>query len=151
MDIPYFRQLDRTSCGVACLRMAASYFGIEKSEEELKEICGTGWTGNVCEDLAKGAVEIGLKSQVLSGMTIDLVKGYIKEKKLIIVLLDPGFLYGGMKGFGHFVLIIKVRKNEVIFHDPDSGPGISFPTGDFLPAWEEFKYKGVVVWKSMKK
>ncbi len=37
----------------------------------------------------------------------------------MIALSDPAVLYGGLDGFGHFVVIIGLEGDKIWYHDPD--------------------------------
>lgn len=57
---------------------------------------------------------------------IDDIKEEIKEGKPVIVLIDPSYLYGGLSGFGHFIVIVGFTDAELVYHDPD------VPEGEFM-------------------
>ena len=64
LDVPYFRQEKWYNCGPACLRMALSYLGINKSEEEVADLCEADLAGVTCDQIADAAERLGLCSEV---------------------------------------------------------------------------------------
>ena len=54
------------------------------------------------------------------------------------MLLDAGILYGGVQGFGHFVVITGFDNNEIRYHDPD-GQDAKCSVDKFIQAWSALK------------
>ena len=69
----------------------------------------------------------------------------------MIALLDPAVLYGGLEGFGHFVVIIGFGHDIIWYHDPDLKGDLMRNVSDFMKAWGKFSCKGVRIWKSTKR
>jgi ATP-binding cassette subfamily B protein len=55
----YYRQLDETDCGPACLAMIASHYGLIKSLTAIRQMCGTDSTGTNLMGLMEAAQKIG--------------------------------------------------------------------------------------------
>ncbi len=106
LKIPYFGQEKNTSCGIACVRMVAAFYGKNTSELELEDACETSWLGNTC---------------------------------------------GGLEGFGHFVVVTGVEDDKIYYHDPDLDKDLTRNISDFMKAWKKFSFKGVRIWKSLKR
>ena len=119
LDVPYFGQEKSTTCGPACVRMVTAYNGIAQSEAELEDLCETSWLGNTCEELASGCQKLGLRAEVVENLTQDDLEGFLRNDIPLIALLDPGILYDGIQGFGHFVVISGLERGMVYYHDPD--------------------------------
>ncbi len=151
MMIPYFKQEKSTTCGPACMRMVLAFEGMDCSENELEIICDAGWLGNTCGDLAKGAKKLGFESEEIENTTINDLKELLESKQPIIALISPSVLYGGIAGFGHFVVIIGLDAEKIYYHDPALGKNLSEELNVFLNAWEKYSFKGVKIWKSTKK
>jgi hypothetical protein len=60
-------------------------------------------------------------------------------------------LYGGIEGFGHYVVIIGHERDMIVYHDPDLDREQSRAITDFFGAWRRFSFKGVRIWRSMTK
>ncbi|MEW6609351.1 MAG: cysteine peptidase family C39 domain-containing protein [bacterium] len=149
--VPYFKQEKSTTCGPACLRMILAFEDMNYSENELEMACETGWMGNTCEEIAEGAKNLGFDSEVIENITIKDLKELLENKHPIIALLSPSVLYGGIVGFGHFVTIIGLDEERIYYHDPGLEKDLSKERDIFFEAWEKYSFKGVRIWKSMKK
>ena len=65
----------------------------------------------------------------------------LEDRLPAIVLIDPSYIYGGIAGFGHFIVVVGIANGEVIYHDPDVSEGkfLRFEMRKFLSAWNIFK------------
>lgn len=149
--VPYFKKEKNTTCGPACLKMILAFMGMNYSENELETICETGWLGNTCEEIAKGAKKLGLSTEVLENIGIEELKKLLENNHPIIALLSPSILYEGVVGFGHFVVIIGFDELKIYYHDPAFEKDLDKLIDVFFEAWEKYSLKGVKVWKSTKK
>lgn len=132
--------------------MITAFEGESYSEDKVEEVCKTGWLGNTCEELAEGAKELGFEAEVLDNLTKEDVEKLLKSKQPVIALVAPWVLYGGgLSGFGHFVLIIGLEGDRIYYHDPDMKEDLSKEMDIFFSAWKEYSFKGVKIWKSMKR
>jgi ABC-type bacteriocin/lantibiotic exporter with double-glycine peptidase domain len=131
--------------------MVIAYNDTIRSESELEKVCETSWLGNTCEELASGSQKIGFQAEVLENLTLESLKDLLIQKMPIIALLDTALLYSGLQGFGHFVVITGLKKNKVHYHDPDMRDNLTIDTQVFFNAWAKFSFKGIKIWKSMKK
>ncbi|MEW6419327.1 MAG: cysteine peptidase family C39 domain-containing protein [Nitrospirota bacterium] len=151
LEIPYFKQEKSTTCGPACVRMVATYYGTELLETKIEEACETSWLGNTCEELASGAQKLGFEVEVVENLDREGLKDSLRSGIPIIALLDSAILYGGVQGFGHFVVIIGLKKGIVYYHDPDLDKDLVKDAKVFFDAWSKYSFKGVKIWKSMRK
>lgn len=151
LKIPYFRQEKNTTCGVACVRMIFSFYGKELNEFELEEACETGWLGNICSELVRGVKKIGLEAEEVENVSIEFLQNELRENRPLIALLDPAVLYGGIEGFGHFVVIKGLEDDKIHYNDPDLDKDLTKSISDFMKAWKKFSFKGVRIWKSTKR
>jgi len=149
LNIPYFRQEKNTTCGVACLRMVMAFYSKDIKEFELEETCETGWLGNTCGELVQCVQKYGFEAEEIENITTDYVKTILRKNHPIIALLDPAILYGGIEGFGHFVVITGLEDDKICYNDPDMDKEITKNITDFFKAWNKFSFKGVRIWKSM--
>jgi len=131
--------------------MILEFNGIRISEKELEDIFETSWLGNTCEELASRVEKLGFLSEVAENFSLESLKEALNNGIPVIALLDPAVLYGGLQGFGHFVIIIGLEENVIYYHDPDMGIELAKDVQLFFNAWEKFSMKGVTIWKSTKK
>ena len=151
IKIPYFRQEKNTTCGVACVKMVLAFHGKEISEFELEDICETSWLGNTCGEIVSGIKKLGFDAEEIDLATTKYLLSQLDKKHPLIALIDPAVLYGGVEGFGHFVVITGIENDKIYYHDPDLDKDLTKTISDFMKAWKKFSFKGVRVWKSMKK
>ena len=151
LDVPYFKQEKSTTCGPACVRMIVAHNGTEQSEAKLEDLCETSRLGNTCEELASGCQKLGFRAEVVENLTQDDLKEFLRNGIPLIALFDPAILYGGIQGFGHFVVITGLERGMVYYHDPDLTRDMQKGVQEFFEAWTRCFFKGVKIWKFMKK
>ena len=151
LKIPYFRQETNTTCGVACVKMVLAFHGKEISEIELEDACETSWLGNTCGEIVSGIKKLGFEAEEVDNVTIKYLSAQLKKNSPLVALIDPAVLYGGLEGFGHFVVITGIEDDKIYYHDPDLDRDLTKDITDFMKAWKKFSFKGVRIWKSMKK
>ncbi|MGR3177688.1 MAG: hypothetical protein ACUZ8E_06490 [Candidatus Anammoxibacter sp.] len=69
----------------------------------------------------------------------------------IIAIIDPALIYDGLRGFGHFVVITGLENGMIHYDDPDMEANLTIDSQTFFNAWATSSFKGVKIWKSMKK
>jgi len=131
--------------------MIMAFEGIDYFEIEIEEACETSWLGNTCEEIADGAKKLGFEAEVVENVTIEYLAELLQQNHPIIALISPSVLYGGLPGFGHFVLVTGLDEKKIYYHDPDIREEIRKETDLFFSAWNKYSFKGVKIWKSMKK
>ncbi len=141
LEVPYYKQQEWYTCGPACLRMILKCIGTSASEEEIVKACGTTELGTTPSQLVKGSKVFGFDADALKYEDIDDLIQALKCGNPIIVLLDAGILYGGVQGFGHFVVITGFDNNEIRYHDPDipDGQDAKCNIDKFIQAWSALK------------
>jgi ABC-type bacteriocin/lantibiotic exporter with double-glycine peptidase domain len=151
LKVPYFKQEKNTNCGVACLKMVFAFYGMNVVESELEEACETSWLGNTCGELVQGSMKYEFMAEEVENINIDYVSTMLRKEFPLVALLDPAVLYGGLEGFGHFVVITGLKGDKIYYNDPDMGKDLKVNVDDFFNAWERFSLKGVKIWKSTKR
>lgn len=137
IKVPYFRQENWYTCGPACLRMVLAYHRIIKTEDEVTEICDTTELGTTPTQISAAFEKFGIRASSIKNANIDELKNEIKEGRPVIVLIDPSHISGGISGFGHFIVIVGIKDQEIEYHDPDEPKGESIKCNfeTFLMAW----------------
>jgi len=135
--VPYFKQENWYTCGPVCLRMVLAFLRIIKTEAEVKAACGTTELGTTPMQISAAAQKFGLKASSVKNANIDDLKREIKGGRPVIVLIDPSYLYGGISGFGHFIVIVGFKDKDIIYHDPDvpEGKFMQLNLETFCNAW----------------
>jgi len=146
LPVPYLQQEQRHTCGIACLRMAAHYFGGQHTETAVTVSADISPVlGMTCRAIASAAITLGYGASVATGIAWQRVADSLAADRLIIALLDPHVLYLGGTGLGHFVIIIGLDSNDVIFHDPMVGDNIRISRARFEAAWTWSNFEGVII------
>lgn len=151
LKIPYFRQETNTTCGVTCVKMVLAFHGKGISEIDLEDACETSWLGNTCGELVTGIKKLGFEAEEIEHVTPKYLSSQLDKKYPLIALIDPAVLYGGIEGFGHFVVITGIEDDKIYYHDPELDKDLTRNITDFMKAWKKFSFKGVRIWKSTKK
>ncbi|WP_428944989.1 peptidase domain-containing ABC transporter [Pantoea sp. FN060301] len=105
--VPKILQSESSECGLACLAMVSSYYGLNVDLFNLRQQFGISTKGATLKLVANIASQIQLKTRALS-LDIDDVKK----------LRTPCILHWDMN---HFVVLVKVRHNAFVIHDPAFG------------------------------
>ena len=110
MKISYVKQTDLRDCGVSCLMSLIKYYKGYASREYLREITKTTKDGVSVYSLIEAASILGFEARALRGDVSSL-----KDKVPVIahLLID--------KKIGHFVIITKIDKDNIIAMDPSFG------------------------------
>lgn len=121
--------------------MLLAYFDIAASEKELEKICGTTELGTTPTQIVGGASKFNLNLVATKNASIDDLKEQLKNKNPVIALIDPSYIYGGVSGFGHFIVILGVEENKIVYHDPHilNGEYKRCDIKVFIKAWSIFK------------
>lgn len=117
----------------------------------MEEACETSWLGNTCGELAQGAKKYGLETEEIEHITPEYLLAILKQNSPLIALIDPAVLYGGLEGFGHFVVITGLEGDKIYYNDPGIDRNLTKEVSAFIKAWKKFSLKGVKIWKSMKR
>lgn len=139
--LPVIRQTESAECGLACLAMVATWYGLQTDLPTLRERYSISTQGMTLQRLIECASGIRLSSRAVRLEPEDL-------KSLTL----PCILHWNMN---HFVVLHQVRGNRLVIHDPDRGKltlslqdagkhftGIALemtPTSDFSPRDERKK------------
>jgi hypothetical protein len=71
----------------------------------------------------------------------------LREGPVAVGMLDMGFLtyaptHQQARGADHAVVVLALRPDSVLVHDPDGYPAVPLPLADFLEAWKRDIYTG---------
>ena len=146
VEVPYRRQEHRYSCGIACLCMVIHYWGGQFTEMEIIAVADISpLLGMTPKAIVEAAMVLGYAGSSEKGMTWQRVRELLDEGNPIIALVDANLLYLGRVGLGHFVVIIGLENDNVIFHCPVIGENIVADKGIFFAAWVRSGYEGVII------
>lgn len=105
--IQLIHQTESSECGLACLAMVCSYYGMKTDLTDLRQRFNLSSRGTTLSGLTNSAELLGMSTRALS-LDIDEI-GALKL---------PCILHWE---FNHFVVLVSVNSKRVILHDPASG------------------------------
>lgn len=116
MRFSFRPQLDKSDCGVACLSMIATYYGLHVDIEYIRNVCGINKQGVSLLAICEAAESLGFKT----------IGGKISLQQLIDNAPLPCILHWNQN---HFVVLYKIRKNRLskkkyIFYIADPAKGL---------------------------
>jgi ATP-binding cassette subfamily B protein RaxB len=132
--VPLIHQTESSECGLACLAMICGRYGKNVDLIALRQQFNLSARGATLSGLTGIAEQLGLSSRPLS---LDIEE--------LSALKMPCVLHWE---FNHFVVLVSVRRNHVVIHDPARGRrNINIPevsrsfTGVALEAWPSAEFK----------
>lgn len=164
MRVPYFPQQELYTCGAAATRMVLKYYGIKKSEKELKFALKTTLRGGTkFSDVRTYIKTIGLKCIIRRNIRpekkgLQKLQKYLAHRIPIIVTVNR-FVYDKRtpriyqkvrwesKIYSyHIIVLTEIDKENVYFNDPHLAvKKHKIPIQQFIKAWYDKKYPGYMV------
>lgn len=105
--VPFVHQTESSECGLACLAMICGHYGKHSDLIALRQQFNLSARGTTLSGLRYIADQMELSSRALS---LDLNE--------LSALKVPCILHWG---FNHFVVLVSVKQNRVVLHDPARG------------------------------
>jgi ATP-binding cassette, subfamily B, bacterial CvaB/MchF/RaxB len=105
--LPTILQTEISECGLACLAMVSSYFGLRTDLASLRLRLGTAQDGMNLKQLIVQANRIGLSARVVKA-----------ELNALKHLKAPCILHWDLN---HFVVLKKAGRRKIVIHDPSLG------------------------------
>lgn len=105
--VPVIHQTETSECGVACLAMICGYYGKSIDLISLRRQCNLSSRGINLGGIITISEQLGMTSRAVS---LDLDG--------LAALKTPCILHWN---FNHFVVLVSVKKNHIVIHDPAQG------------------------------
>ena len=144
---PFQETLHADMCGPAALKIVLAYYGVEKTERELAQLCslrkGLGTDAN---GIRKAAEELGFTVRIKDGSTFSDIAAWLKKGVPVIV---DWFTRGRLDydkasvPDGHYSPVIGLDGKHIYLQDPELGSVRKISRDDFIRAW--FDFSGAVV------
>jgi predicted double-glycine peptidase len=160
IHLPKVNQTTNYTCGAACLRAVAGYFGVgPEDEDEFAELLNsTPEDGTSPGNIIRGARQLGLHAFGRHNMTIDSLKSRIDKGIPVICSVQA---WGNEKvypkdGSGHYVTAIGFDNERIYFEDPSIAKSRGFLSyNEFMTRWHDKESKdkryerfGIAVWRN---
>ncbi len=133
-SVPIILQSEASECGLACLAMVLGFHGQDTDLPSLRRRTGISLCGTTLADLMVLSHRFGLESRAVRCDPEDFPQ-----------LRHPAVLHWE---FNHFVVLVKIKRNKVLIHDPAIGVrSISFEevskkfTGVALELWPGTQFR----------
>lgn len=132
MRFKAFRQLERSDCGITCVRMIARHYGKKIPVKALRKITETNKLGVSLKDITDAFNAIGMDSAALRISGQDILR-----------MPCPAVVYWRQQ---HFVVLYEIDDKRKIFKiaDPEKGK-MEFDEDEFMSYWRDGAEQGVVI------
>jgi len=140
---PFQETLDAGMCGPAALKMVFEYYGLEKTEEELAQLCGvTPDLGTTNEDMQGVAQGLGFEAEIYKNCTFDDIQKWLDRKVPVIVdWFTPcrNTKDDSMMPDGHASVVVGLDAEYIYILDSEIGRIRKIQRDDFMRVWFDFK------------
>ena len=121
-SFPEIIQSERNDCGPTCIKMIASYHGVEFSLDTIRDLCETNRSGSTLTGLINSAEKIGFDTRAAKTPF---------EKLQDHAELFPAILHWN---HNHFVVLFRISRNRYYVSDPELGI-CEYNEQEFLSQW----------------
>ena len=128
---PFYKQPDAMDCGPTCLRMVAKYYGKNITLQQLRSLANTTREGSSLLGISDAAEKIGFR-------TLGVKVSY---EKLLEDAPLPAIAHWNQN---HFVVIYKIKKDNIYIADPGHGL-LTYTKAEFLKSWKSDAQEGILL------
>lgn len=140
-------------CGPASLKMVLDYYGVEKSEKELAELCGTDPDlGTNDEGVKRAAESLGFTVEIKNDSTFDEIQNWLDKKVPVIV----NWFTRGRIDYddseapdGHLSVVVGLDDEYIYLQDPEIGDLRRISRDDFMRVWFDFTGEYITAWDEL--
>ena len=124
LEIPTYKQKRPYTCLPGCIRSVLGYLGVERTEEEIVEACGTTKFGTSPDRAAAGVRALGCEALCFEEGSLDFLIERLCQGLPTIVFLKVSELPYGSAGI-HAGVVCGFEEEKVVYLDPGLGRGSS--------------------------
>lgn len=132
-------------CGPASLKIVLDYYGVEKTEQELKKLCEkTSDSGTNDPGLKKAAEQFGFTGEIKNGSTFKDIEKWLDKKVPVIV----NWFTRGRTDYvdsdvadGHYSVVAGLDDAAIYLQGPETGSVRKLAREDFMTVWFDFTGK----------
>lgn len=125
-------QMTPSSCVSACLKMILDFYGVEKTEFQIRELCEDDGTGVEPQKAVKAVLDLGFNCYKPDNLTFEELEEYISDNLFPIVYLR----FNPKAKYSHAVVVYKTAKGKIFFLDPERGER-DLDTNQFTKIWSQ--------------
>ena len=138
LDVPYVPQSE-DMCGAAAVTMAFRYWGAtDVRMSAFEPLVARDGSGIAASDLHRATLDMGWEAVPFTG-DLEAVSDQISRGRPVIALVAVG------GGRFHYVTVVGLLENAVVFHDPAISPYQMMDKQDFERAWAGSGYWTLLV------
>jgi len=142
---PFQETLFMSMCGPASLKIALSYYGIDKSERELAKMLNWNKESGINDaDILRVAKQLGFQTKLKRNSNFADIEKWLDKKAPVIV----NWFTRGRSDYsdseiaeGHYSVVSGLDDNHIYLQDPEIGKVRKIKRDDFLKVWFDFPGK----------
>ena len=142
---PFQKTLNQSMCGPASLKIVFDYYGYDKSEKDIAEMCDiTNELGTSAGGIQKAAQSIGFKAMIYDNSTLEDIQKWLDKKVPVIV----NWFTRGRIDYpeedvpdGHYSVVVGLDDEFIYLQDPEIGKLRKIEREDFMKVWFDFTGK----------
>jgi len=150
---PFQETLHTSMCGPASLKMVLAYYGIEKTEQELAQLCGIdSKLGTRVEGIIKAAESLGFTAELKNNSTFEDIQAWLGKKIPVIVdwfTRGRADYHNGETADGHYSVVVGLDDKYIYLQDPEIGTIRKIERDDFTRVWFDFNGEHITSWDEM--
>jgi ABC-type bacteriocin/lantibiotic exporter with double-glycine peptidase domain len=150
---PLQETLHAGMCGPASLKMILNFYGVEKTEQELAELCNTGTVLGTNDQGLKNATEsLGFQVEVKNNSTFSDIESWLEKDVPVIV----DWFSRGRSDYsdsevadGHYSVVVGLDDEYIYIQDPEIGGERKIKRDEFMKVWFDFTGPYIRDWREM--
>lgn len=133
MMVPLYKQEFSWSCFATCVKMILEYYGVKKTEKELRILFKTTPTyGTLWEFVESEIKKIGFELIWKKSWDLEEISSLLRQPTPVIV-----GIIGETDRDKHVVVLVDTSDEYVAVADPDKGELVEINVEEFLNMWSE--------------
>ena len=146
LEVKSFQEtLNAGMCGPASLKIVLDYYGVEKSEQGLAQLCGAKKDlGTDDQNIKKAAEDLGFKVEIKNNSSFDDIEKWLDKEVPVIV----NWFTRGRTDYtdedvadGHYSVVCGLDDENIYLQDPETGRMRKMDKEDFMTVWFDFTGK----------
>jgi hypothetical protein len=150
---PFQETLHRGYCGPATLKIVFSYYGLEKTEQELAQLCGIDKNlGTDDKTVKRAAEQLGFKVEIKNFADYGDIQDWLEKGVPVIV----DWFTRGRSDYddsevadGHYSVVMGLDEENIYLQDPEIGGVRTITRDDFMKVWFDFTGERIESWNEM--
>lgn len=150
---PFQETLNMSYCGPAALKMVLDFYGIEKTEKELADLCNHSLELGIDDkSIKKTAESFGFKVEVTNFSEFEDIQNWLDRGIPIIV----DWFTTGRRDYpedsvavGHYSVVVGLNDEYIYLQDPEVGRMRKIKKEDFKSVWFDYTEMYPDSWENM--